>query len=132
MKIKTSELTGKALDWAVGKCEHGDRVYVQLCDPARQFHADGFPHVVVKNPREDQEIWFLQYSHDWAQGGPIIEREKMDIHWANGCFAARIVNFGNLDQIPKTYFAKTQLVAAMRCFVKSKLGDEVEIPDELL
>jgi len=29
-------------------------------------------------------------------------------------------------------FGHTPLVAAMRCFVASHLGDEVEIPDELV
>lgn len=33
--------------------------------------------------------------------------------------------------IPEGY-GPTPLIAAMRCFVASKLGDEVEVPDELL
>ena len=29
------------------------------------------------------------------------------------------------------HLGKTKLIAAMRCYVASKLGDEVEIPEEL-
>ena len=30
------------------------------------------------------------------------------------------------------YYGPTPLIAAMRCYVSSKLGDEVDVPDELL
>lgn len=110
--MKTSELKGAALDWAVAKLEN------EISDDIDDFCLS-----------EKSEF---KYSTNWAQGGPIIEREKMDIHWANGCFAARIVNFGNLEMVPKTWFAKTQLIAAMRCFVSSRLGDEIKVPEELL
>lgn len=65
-------------------------------------------------------------STDWSQGGPIIERECIAIkaiatepvHWRAGFYY----------QIK----GPTPLIAAMRCYVASKLGDEVEIPEELL
>ena len=114
MKIKTSELTGSALDWAVANIEW------------RGSEAD--------RRRGVEEIAYtLHYSTNWSQGGPIIEREKIDIE--------------NTNWVPKVAYAKfagdepygssrtegpTPLVAAMRCFVASKLGDEVEIPEELL
>lgn len=67
-------------------------------------------------------------STDWSQGGPIIEREKIGV-WPSesisGQWGARMLN---------TYimYGPTPLIAAMRCFVASKLGDEVEVPDELV
>ena len=72
----------------------------------------------------------LEYypSTDWAQGGPIIEREGIDLQyqggdndkWAADMFGAECSVYGD-----------TPLIAAMRCYVASKLGDEVEIPEEL-
>lgn len=96
--MKTSELTGAALDWAVAK-------------------AIG----------EYKPMSVPRYSTDWAQGGPIIEREGIDLeHYTlpeHGWMAGII----NKAQEHGT----TPLIAAMRCYVASKLGDEVEIPEEL-
>jgi hypothetical protein len=90
-------LTGAALDWAVAVAEFG-------------YGADSKTN---------------KYSTDWAQGGPIIEREGM-----------RIQTFMDkwLASIPKPFVQRdgpTPLIAAMRCYVASKLGDDIEIPKEL-
>ena len=122
MKIKTSELTGVALDWAVAKC--------LACDLAGSF-LDG----VIAHPD------YAKYhpSSDWAQGGPIIEREKINVTllddsepviWA-ACYADP---FGSRRRAGISLYGKTgstPLIAAMRCFVASRLGDEVDVPDEL-
>ena len=114
MKIKTSELTGAALDWAVAKCEGlglGPRGFVV-------YYHDGEP-----------AMW--QPSTDWAQGGPIIEREKISVMFSFdlGVWVSAI---GEL-WVPEEggVHGPTPRIAAMRCFVASKLGDEVEIPEEL-
>ena len=106
MKIKTSELTGAALDWAVAKCEGiQDSEFVRT-------HMDAWP-----------------YSTDWAQGGPIIEREKIgSLHEARGVWSAST----EWNDPAKVFYGKTKLIAAMRCYVASKLGAEVEIPNELI
>jgi len=99
MNIKTSELTGVDLDRAVA-------------------HALGAP---------DDGNGLPCYSTDWAQGGPIIEREKITVEYTGdpdtwcACIMA--------DQ---EVYGPTPLIAAMRCYVASKLGDEVEIPEELI
>ena len=95
--MKTSELTDAALDWAVAKCEG----------------------------RKDNDFgwWWDNYkpSTDWAQGGPIIEREKITLDvFEDGVWVASEYQEG-----------PTPLIAAMRCYVASKLGDEIEIPEEL-
>jgi hypothetical protein len=62
----------------------------------------------------------------WAQGGPIIEREGITVRrYTDALWDASI---GRLDYVAD---GPTPLVAAMRCYVISKLGDEVEVPDEL-
>jgi hypothetical protein len=114
MKIKTSELTGAALDWAVAKCENkGNDIEVHAGNVLYGRVTSGFVHF---NP-----------STDWAQGGPIIEREGITIRfWENETHVhAYKWNTEGWFEGP------TPLIAAMRCYVASKLGDEVEVPDEL-
>jgi Protein of unknown function (DUF2591) len=108
--MKTSELTGAALDWAVAKCE-GNEIKI------RKGH-----------------LWIPteSYSTDWAQGGPIIEREEIDLdcdefYSDNRKWMASMVMHGNGFSAT----GLTPLIAAMRCYVASKLGDEVDVPNEL-
>ena len=114
MKIKTSELTGAALDWAIAKCDEVNAKYLQ---------PDDF--------RACQRIGNFRYSTNWAQGGPIIEREFINttnryIPHAWVWEAALVDNDSKLHRGD----GPTPLIAAMRCCVASKLGYEVEVPDE--
>lgn len=121
--MKTSELTGPALDWAVAKCEalsaytdighEGWGVYVDYSDDYCQVH--------------------YTPTLNWGWGGPIIERELMQIsgsvtnnepRW----FALRVKD--DKSGVCKGH-GPTPLIAAMRCYVASRLGDDVEIPEEL-
>ena len=105
MKIKTGELTERALDWAVGKIEWAAGGDAGLCE-------DFCP------------------STDWAHGGPIIERGRIDIRYIGQTWgAARQLNE---YEEPDEWFGPTPLIAAMRCFVASRLGDEVDVPEELV
>jgi hypothetical protein len=62
MKLKTTELQGSALDWAVAKCEVGDAI----------------------NEIDDPHF----YSTDWALAGPIIERENINVFMDDEKWAA--------------------------------------------
>ena len=102
--MRTNELTGAALDWAVAKCEG----------------------------RANDGVWDENFSSNWLLGGPIIEREEIalepmthDEH-GDGWLATRVEGPAICME-----FGPTMLVAAMRCFVVSHLGDEIEVPDEL-
>lgn len=125
MKIKTSELIGAALDWAVAKCEGLD-VYI----PAFASR----PWLQIRNPI-GMPIYCPKWSTDWAQGGPIIEREKITISQGRNLIAS-IWCSDERNPLTDWYRFKqrgpTPLVAAMRCYVASKLGDETKIPEELL
>lgn len=107
MKLKTIELTGHALDWAVEDCEYarmqseGEYVKGWVLD----YHKSG--------------VAPTRYSTDWAHGGPIIEREKMGVFPTHGGWAAGLQS------------GPTPLIAAMRCYVASRLGEDVSIPEEL-
>ena len=108
MKIKTSELTGAALDWAVAKCE-GD-----------EFVAEPGVNGI------GMEYEATRYSTNWSQGGPIIEREGITLRCGLHGWDAELEEFDAISHGP------TALIAAMRCYVASKLGDEVEVPEELV
>lgn len=114
MKIKTSELTGAALDWAVAEV-------IKPGDGQR----------ILNN-----EIDFVQFSNDWAQGGPIIEREEIGTKRRAPCMRGEEWEaMGSITAKGAGYrhaVGPTPLVAAMRCYVASKLGEEVEVPDELV
>jgi hypothetical protein len=109
MKTKVSELTGAALDWAVFEVEFGTIAF--------EFTPQYRP------------------STDWAKGGPIIERKKIGVWWATHYVDDDGQEYGN------HWYAETAeglvvdgptpLIAAMRCYVASKLGDEIELPEEL-
>ena len=98
--MKTSELHGAALDWAVAQCEYF---------PVRHGVDDNCP----------------EYSTDWSQGGPIIEREKIALY-LNGD------DGWTGEDGWKRATGPTPLIAAMRCYVAMKMGDEVDVPVELI
>lgn len=159
MKIKTSELTGAALDWAVAKCLglelHKDAILDGILMPG--WHASGI--------HGDRNQWArlgqLHYSTDWCWGGPIIEREKITLVCAEGdyapdkagtsyCFNTYWVAEIGRQNASTTYGSQgddhgvmfqiaedniqgpTPLIAAMRCYVNRKLGATVDIPEELI
>lgn len=134
--MKVSELTGHALNWAVAMAE-GDKVYrPRLGRPSdwdkEAYLADGSDDrwvVRVQNPKVAHFVdWTYNPSGSWMEGGPIIEREKLDVFCSGSVWDA-----STGDRHPNVIKSgTTPLVAAMRCYVASKLGDEVEIPAELL
>jgi len=68
-------------------------------------------------------------STDWSQGGPIIERVRIELRYDD---ITREIWAQPWDQDEYQQSGPTYLIAAMRCYVASKLGDEVEVPEELL
>ena len=115
MKVKTADLIGPALDWAVAKIDQ------------------------PQWSEYDCELWVqddeYQYSPStiWSQGGPIIEREWLDTaSWPNESDENLRWECTQYDSINCRTFGPTPLIAAMRCFVASRFGDEVDIPEELL
>jgi len=115
--MKTSELIGAALDWAVAKCElqNGADYTLEVLD------FDGTLRVNFGG-------MYPEWSTDWAEAGAIIAREKISL-WSRGKeWAAESFTF-NEQGHEET--GKTPLVAAMRCYVASKMGDDVTVPEEL-
>jgi hypothetical protein len=120
MKLKTTELQGEALDRAVAHCVEWSKKF--------PIFTDGEP--MSKG----------NYSTDWALGGPIIEREGITLgrneqksFVGQQPWVSYFIEHLFMDEYEHEYqYGPTPLIAAMRCYVASKLGDEVEVPDELL
>jgi hypothetical protein len=103
-----ASLEGAALDWAVTLAEYPNT-----------------EHDVWRNFRSE-----CHYSTDWAQGGPIIERDIAKVERFSDALWEATAYTKDAQDIVQS--GPTPLTAAMRCYVASKLGDEVEVPDELL
>jgi hypothetical protein len=69
-------------------------------------------------------------STDWAQGGPIIEREGIHIKKHPSDWIA--LPYDSVFSEEAYQQGPTPLIAAMRCYVASKMGDEVDVPEDLL
>ncbi len=114
MKIKTADLIGPALDWAVAKA--WQPVYSDT-------------HIVANTKGYSP-------STDWSYGGPRIVSGKINIK-SNLARMPERPEYDWLADCPEkglcvSFNGPTPLIAAMRCYVASELGGEVEIPEELL
>lgn len=105
MQVKTRELKGSDLDYAVSLCED-----------------------VTFSPLRSSRHYYAP-STNWVHGGPLIER--------NGISVIRPENkdgkpvWAAVQGYSKAIEGPTPLIAAMRCLVYAKLGDKVEMPEEL-
>ena len=110
MKIKVSEATPAQLNYLVASTR-GTGTYWQ----SKEFR-DAFSPTT-----------------DWAQGGPIIEREGISTvqEGSSALWVGSVYDHTAQDWYKHTPGC-TPLIAAMRCYVASKLGDEVEVPEGLL
>ena len=120
MKMKVSELTGKALDWAVDQIDGHYARYKLSREPGET--------ILTYAKWASHSFW--RPSSDWKHGGPIIERNKVSVSvqihdsWsAHAPYSLEHWKYG---------FGPTPLIAAMRCYVQVKFGEEIDIPEELL
>jgi hypothetical protein len=114
MKVKVSEATGLQLNWMTCKAAGMFAAYPKY-GKGRKF----------LQMHRGNSTAYIYPTTDWAQGGPILERhiseliDCADSGWkacCNGTYGAT---------------GKTALEAVCRAYVASKLGDEVEVPEEL-
>ena len=124
MKIKTSELKGAALDWAVLEATGFFKGYTQFRSGKNFLKVYGVARSKHLHP-----------STDWSQGGPIIEREEISLH-TTPKFAAQCMKWDASQRningaCVRSQFGPTPLIAAMRCYCSAELGDEVDVPEEL-
>ena len=119
VKVKTSELTGAALDWAVQEIEY--QRMVAEGEHVKQWALDNHRAGVGIN----------RYSTDWLWGGPILERENISVGYQGHLGVPLDSLWYATNRVDACGFGQKPLTAAMRCFCCSKLGDVVEVPEEL-
>ena len=135
MKVKTSELIDRALDWAVAKCEGLN----PNTDPETRQEYVGYPGFAEHNGFGHA---IKNYSTNWTHGGPIIEKHGIGIKsetkdhstWsAQFAYCRQVVRYPEAELVFSycLQHGTSALVAAMRCYVYSKFGEFVNIPDEL-
>ena len=116
--IKVAEAAGPALDWLVAKCVGYETAFT----PARD----------VTIFREGVIDYFDPH-RNWGWGGPIIELERIDLSAkinAGSDFDEWRASIG-IGARQRHRYGDTPLIAAMRCYVASKLGETAEVPEEL-
>lgn len=103
--MKVHDLKGRALDWAVDKA-------VNLNTPYTNWGRDHIP-----------------FSSDYNAGMPIVEQEKMLMEWNAYAEWWTVATWGDAVCGEIIERDASLLVAAMRAFVISKLGFEIQIPE---
>ena len=134
MKIKTSELIGRPLDYAVA---------IALGGTDLQFDTVGTWWITINGKDHPLDSGWsavpnFSPSTDWAQGGPIIEREFIELRnqtsfsggWEAWKWLEETQDYLVIGKQGR--YCPSPLVAAMRAYVAYKLGKEVEVPEELL
>ena len=149
MKIKTSELTGTAIDWAVARCEGFE---IDLITTGKRICVRNYEH---------EPFWVFCPSTSWEHGGQIIEHEGISLIRCDDDYKTDKQGFTTNKRIPVwaaehggghskqssyegecyppqfeitasgCWYGLTPLIAAMRCYVASKLGAEIEVPEQL-
>ena len=126
MKVKVAEASSVVLDWMVAKCE--GKLVTLFCG------------VMVRNgptmsPTHNDPLVKWNPSTNPAQSWPIIEREKLEVRandyeWQAFCFGFPTARAHSGQKVWAS--GPTPLTAAMRCVVAANLGNEVDVPDELV
>lgn len=126
MKVKTTELNGAALIWLVAICDGASK-------PVISYHKYGGATIYRSEGLRQAGVPFNPL-REGNQAVPIIEREWLDpTPWPNESDEGRRWSCVCYDVgDPITTYGDTMLLAAMRCFVASKLGVETEVPEGLL
>ena len=127
MKIKTADLIGPSLDWAVAVVEGYRGQFDDEVSGPWLVPQEGFLH-------DEKPLSEFSPSSKWSQGGPIIEREWLGItSWPNESDEEQRWQCHQYDA-PKPYreLGPTPLIAAMRCVVAANLGNVVDVPAELV
>jgi len=115
-EMNTIELTGPALDWAVAKAMKleiivggSKTLYLILNDTPHEFAP----------------------SQCWAQGGSLLNQHKISRTIDHSGLWIAYAGYNLNDEQRHMQCDKSELVAGLRCFVASKLGEEINIPEAL-
>lgn len=127
VEVKTAQLEGAALDWAVAQVEKVQTTYRYGRELVADHDRGGIKLILSIRP-------IYSPSTNWSQGGPLIQKYGCDLNcmaplnaWEANCWDDRVPSPGlHLQE------AETPLIAACRAIVSAKIGDTVQVPKELL
>lgn len=124
IEVKTADLIGPALDWAVAKSEAKENVKIEQC---RGADTPAFCVVLTSGVH-----WTP--STDWSQGGPLIEKYRLEIVFDGSRNEGwRCVKDWCYGEVNDTYpLGETHLIAACRAVVASVFPNTVQVPAELV
>ncbi|ANC80941.1 DUF2591 domain-containing protein [Pseudomonas putida] len=135
IEVKTADLVGEALGWAVGKAEGLD-LYLEPPGyngvPWRVFsryRGEAIEHIKRYNPWEDwalggplavkYQISLIPEAHEGPDGTELSERWRASVYYKAG------EHYG-------TDYCGTALIAACQAVVATEFGDIVQVPKELI
>jgi hypothetical protein len=125
MKVKTSTLTRAALNWAVAMAAGYTDVQISAYEdqdtPDECFFRPG---KVVDGIEICGSGLRWEPSTNWAHGGPILGK-----HWKA---ISAVAIAWCLNNVAMQTDDEPLLEFWMRCFVASVMGEEVDVPEELL
>lgn len=118
--MKTAELTGAHLDYWVARAEGvpAEQLSIRRVQRSTDMHC-----VRHWQPYRCAQTGVLNYSTNWAQGGPLIEKYTITPYpspfggWDG---------YNRLDMHMHESRSDTPLIAICRAVVRAKFGDEVE------
>ncbi|HGL4547156.1 TPA: phage protein NinX family protein [Klebsiella aerogenes] len=132
VKVKTADLVGTQLDIAVAVALGGvitrpqdAQVYLnemhQLCGESAKRHSR----------------YVFSPSTDWGQCGELMESLSISCYQSNDPATGKFYHWVGVNELAhpgkrRGLIADNPRVAICRSVVQSKLGDEVDIPDELI
>ncbi|MBD1229352.1 phage protein NinX family protein [Xenorhabdus griffiniae] len=135
MKIKTSALTGRALDWAVAMINESMPTLIN----ENGKYVVGIPNLFSTDFNGNLMPAYYQYSPstNWALCGQLMDKYCKSFGMVQGitdktwrAFAYGIPCRG--QDTMRLASGDTLKIAFCRALVTAQLGDEVEIPDELV
>lgn len=142
VEVKAVDLSGEALNWAVGKAEGLD---VLLAQPVY-----GNPWRVFVRYTGEVAVREVRYAPQasWTDGGPLIDKYQLTLSsplaaahryggpnagWGpSNTWAACTWTKGENGRRAIGHHETSALVAACRTIVRAKLGDTVQVPKELI
>lgn len=117
IEVKTAELQGPALDWAV----------------LAAMEVNGNQSYWKSQILERPQSYTYRPSTDWSQCGPLIAKYRPDLQTTTTGEIVAYLNNDVNDPGPLIEGrGKDYLIAACRVVVQFELGDTVQVPQELL
>lgn len=130
VEVKTADLIGRALDWAVLSIERPESAGGNV-DCVHRFDTDGGVRALYLEDGDLLSVFTARYSVDWSQGGPLIEKHQIELKW-EGIDGKAYWWSATHQDVVQFQLGDKPLIAACRAIVAAKIGDTVQVPEKLL